>query len=207
MKYLVVMLHGYGSCGENMGELQRFLREPFAGHEVDFIYPNAPFDYEFEHEINPEAFQWFSLRDVADNVLVEGANQAIPYLRALVDEELSKRGLTYQNLIVVGFSQGVMMSTYAFASHETPIKGLIGFSGTILAPLRFDEFVKSTFPVCMIHGTQDPVIPPSLGKVGYQHLVRSGFSDADFELVSGLDHSINGEAISIAHEFIRKLVN
>src|SRR5436190_723186 len=103
---LVILLHGLGADGNDLIGLQQ--RWGRVVPDAEFISPNAPFPC----DMAPYGYQWFSVQDRTPAALLAGLRAAVPSLDAFIDEELQKRGLTEADTVLVGFSQGTMMSLY-----------------------------------------------------------------------------------------------
>ena len=65
-KQLVVLLHGYGSNGEDLIGLAPFFAQALP--EAEFLSPNAPFPC----ELSPFGFQWFGLEDRSPEMKLGG---------------------------------------------------------------------------------------------------------------------------------------
>src|SRR4029434_5861783 len=120
--------HGYGSNGEDLIGLAPFFAQALP--EAEFLSPNAPFPC----EISPMGFQWFGLEDRSPEMKLGGVRMAAEILDGFLDAELSKRGLKNRDLALIGFSQGTMMSLHVGPWRAEPIAGILGFSGSLIAP-------------------------------------------------------------------------
>src|SRR5271156_2086877 len=119
-KQLVVLLHGYGSDGNDLIGLAPYLQKLLP--EAAFAAPNAP----ERVPGSPFGYQWFSLgsydpnsmrrdpRHAADTyrAMRFGAEGAAATLNAFIDGEPPRLKLGPEQLALVGFSQGTMMSLY-----------------------------------------------------------------------------------------------
>src|ERR1700731_980218 len=87
-RHLVVLLHGYGSDGNDLIGLAPHWGQVVAG--TGFLSPPAP----FPGEMGPFGHQWFSLGDRAPEAILAGTRAAANILDAFLDEALAARGLT-----------------------------------------------------------------------------------------------------------------
>jgi phospholipase/carboxylesterase len=198
-KNLVLILHGYGADGANLIDLTDFLGTEI--HDPIFIIPDAPFPYEYMPEMGR---QWFSLINRDENILLQGAENARKILFQFTKEKLHEYNLTWKDLIFIGFSQGTMMALYTALKLEEQCKAVIGFSGTVVSAEETISSCKSKPPVCMIHGTDDNIVPCTLGKFTVKTLKQNGFN-AEFHEIPNLTHSIEMHGIQIAKKFIQSL--
>jgi phospholipase/carboxylesterase len=196
-KQLVVLLHGYGSNGEDLIGLAPFLAQALP--EAEFLSPNAPFPC----ELSPFGFQWFGLEDRTPEMMLGGTRLAAEILARFLDAELVRRGLTDRDLALVGFSQGTMMSLHVGPRRPSPIAGILGFSGSLIAPQLLAEEIKSKPPVFLVHGTADQVVP-----FGALAQAESALKDAgvpvETESRPGLVHSIDQVGAQKGALFLRR---
>ena len=136
---VVVFLHGYGADGADLLGLS----EPLAAHLPDTVFyaPDAPEPC----QNNPFGRQWFPIPwlDGSTEAAAEaGLLAAAADLDAFIDERLAEEGLTPDRLVLVGFSQGTMMSLHVAPRRTVPIGGIVAFSGRLLAPERLEAEVR-----------------------------------------------------------------
>lgn len=202
---LIVFLHGYGSCGNDLISLSKHFEGIF--ERPYFIAPNAPEAYEFVGSSFPNEFQWYSLLNRSKDALVEGSKKARLPLDYFLDKKLQELELKNQNLYLIGFSQGTMMALYtAFRRENGGCKAVIAFAGTIIAPEDLPNEIISKPKVCFIHGEKDNIVPISLGKIGYNHAIQNGIS-AEFHKIPNLQHYLDYNAIEEAKKFLLNAKN
>lgn len=99
-KKLVIFLHGYGSNGKDLiGLGQHWARDL---PHVQWVSPNAPDPVPGA----PDGYQWFPISNLDPERIEAGAATAWPIVDAFIDQELTRYGLTEQDLVLCGFSQG-----------------------------------------------------------------------------------------------------
>ena len=152
-KQLVVLLHGYGSDGNDLIGLAPHWA-PLVP-DAEFLAPNAPFPC----EMAPFGYQWFSLADDAQAARLAGVRAAATLLDAYLDQALKARGLDESKLALVGFSQGTMMSLYVAPRRANALAAVVGYSGALIGPQELAGEIRSRPPVLLIHGDADPVVP------------------------------------------------
>ena len=119
----------------------------------------------------------------------------------MIDVKLKELDLEYENLILLGFSQGTMMSLYLALSGVVVPKCLIGFSGMLIMPNRPDGDYAN-FSTCLIHGKEDNI-------VDYQNLefARKILKEHNIDChtcgVDHIGHTIDMNGINFAIKFLK----
>jgi phospholipase/carboxylesterase len=196
-RQLVVLLHGYGSNGDDLIGLAPFFAQALPAAE--FLSPNAPFPC----EISPMGFQWFGLEDRSPDMKLGGVRMAAEILGPFLDAELSRRGLADRDLALIGFSQGTMMSLHAGPRRANRIGGILGFSGALIGPHLLAAEMKSQPPVFLVHGTADQVVPYGALAQAEKALKDAGIP-VETESRPGLVHSIDQIGAQKGALFLRR---
>jgi len=196
-RQLVVLLHGYGSNGDDLISLAPFFAQALP--EAEFLSPNAPFPC----EMSPFGFQWFGLEDRTPEMLLGGAQLAGQILDRFLDAELAKRGLTDRDLALIGFSQGTMMSLHVGLRRPQTIGGILGFSGSLIGTPTLAAEIKSRPAVFLVHGTADQVVPHGALAEAERALKGLGVP-VETESRPGLAHSIDQAGAQKGALFLRR---
>lgn len=197
MKYknLMVMLHGYGSNGDDLIALK-----PFFENLLPDTYFYSPNGLE-ECELGVYGYQWFSLMDRSDKAISKELNEKGEKARGMIEAKMKELDISYQNTILLGFSQGTMLSLYLALSSSEAFKSIIGFSGRLFLP---ENITNKNTPICLIHGKDDDVVPYSSLDLAKGQLDRIGIK-VDTLGIDNLAHSINMEGINFAIESLRNI--
>ena len=103
-KQAIILCHGYGGNGQDISTLainwQRFLPDAI------FLSPNAPEIC----AVSPQGYQWFDLSSDKEEVILEKSLEAEAKLDKFLEQILDNFQLESNQLALVGFSQGCMMS-------------------------------------------------------------------------------------------------
>ncbi len=196
---LVVFLHGVGADGYDLINLADEISQSLPN--AVFLSPNAPFPYdEF-----PSGYQWFSLRDRSETALSLEIKKTLPILKHYIDENLAKYKLTYQDLVLIGFSQGTMMALQLAPRLPEKCFAVIGFSGALVNPelLRTETISKPS--IFLSHGDEDQVVPLTQHRLSIRALNSMGFSLTE-HISLGAGHTISLESLNKAKEFLNSLV-
>lgn len=196
-KQLVVLLHGYGSNGDDLISLAPFFAQGLP--DAEFLSPNAPFPC----EMAAFGFQWFGFEDRSPEMLQGGAQLAGQILDRFLDAELAKRGLADRDLALIGFSQGTMMSLHVGLRRPSAIGGILGFSGSLVGPESLASEIKSRPPVFLVHGTADQVVPhAAMGAA--ERALKALAVPVETESRPGLVHSIDQVGAQKGALFLRR---
>ncbi len=196
-KQLVVLLHGVGADGSDLMALVPYVAPLLP--DAAFLAPDAPFPY----DMAPFGRQWFSLADRSVAALAAGVKAVSPLLDAYLDEQLAARGLTDEDLVLIGFSQGTMLALHTAPRRDKACAALVGFSGAMVEPEALATELKSRPRTLLIHGDQDEVVNPACLTHAEQHLAAYGIPVLA-EMRPGLGHSIDGPGLGLAVNFIRQ---
>jgi len=192
---LVVLLHGYGADGEDLIELAGPLAKVLP--DAAFVAPNAPYPC-------PGArFMWFAIRDLDPQAMHQGVTEAAPLLKAFLREELQRLGLGADRLILIGFSQGTMLSLHLALEGFGPA-AVVGFSGVLTGPAATPQ--QALPPFFLAHGGADPVIPADALFMTAGALAAAG-ARVQWHLTPGMGHGIDAYGLALAGEFLRLVLS
>ncbi len=206
---LAIFLHGVGSNSSDLISLAPEFMDALPN--TWFISVDAPEKYDmipFGMEgFYTDSYQWFSLkgidlgsdffsRDAAK--MLAGLNRASDILKEFIDDVLLKSGLSHENLILIGFSQGTMVALHSTLARELKCRTVIGYSGTLVA----DELHKTNTKFCLIHGQNDEVVPAKATKLAAEKIREKGIV-VESHILPNLAHSIDYNGIELARKFLK----
>ena len=134
---------------------------------------------------------------------MSGMARAVDDLNAFLDALMVDEDLLPEQVVLFGFSQGTMMSLHVAPRREDPIAGLVGFSGRLLAPELLADEVVSRFPILLVHGDQDDVVPVQSLPAAAEALQEAGWEDIYAHIMKGTAHGIAPDGLSVALAFMR----
>ena len=170
--YSVIWLHGLGADGHDFEPIVPYLGLP-ATTAVRFIFPHALMR---PITINGGAVMraWYDIIEISTSKGQDeaGINHSARKVRELIEFEIS-RGIPTSKIILAGFSQGGAMALHVGLRYPQKLAGIMALSAYLMFPDRLQsESSKANAgtPVFIAHGTQDPVVPYSLGQAAYSSL-------------------------------------
>jgi phospholipase/carboxylesterase len=196
---LVILLHGYGSNGEDLISLAPHWRGVLPA--TVFVAPNAPEPCPGA----PGGYQWWALSSASRNARAEGAASAAPVLDAFIDAELARYGLEEAQLALVGFSQGTMIALHVGPRRRRPIAGIVGYSGMLADEAGLADPGITRPPILLIHGGADPMIPIAAFHQAKAALTQNGFV-VESHVSPGLAHSIDMAGLRLGGDFLAKVL-
>lgn len=171
----VIWLHGLGADGHDFEPIVPHIQLP-EEIQVRFIFPHAPkMPVTINNGMTMPA--WYDIlemsieRSVDEKQLRESAQRAT----ALIEREI-QRGIPAERIVLAGFSQGGAVAYEAGLTFPKKLAGVMTLS-TYLATkdsIQPNEAQKQT-PMLVQHGTQDPIVPMSLGEQAKGWLTGHGY--------------------------------
>ena len=194
---VIVLCHGYGGDGKDISTLainwQRFLPEAI------FLCPNAPEIC----AVNPQGYQWFDLSSDKEELILEKSLIAEEKLNTFIDQILNDFQLEPNNLALVGFSQGCMMSIQIALKKKKQISCLIGYSGKVINQKHLSDNIHSKPKIFLMHGANDTLVPPTHLLEAKEYLVKHGLK-IKTKMFKDCEHRIPVEGVSLGLGFLKK---
>lgn len=174
---MIVAVHGRGATPESFGVFFRSFPMP-----ARVILPRAP-------EPLGEGFTWFAVRaaDGETRALAAGVARAADRVAATLDLAV-ERFPTAGKPVVLGFSQGGMISYAVAVRHPTRIAAALPIGGFLPDPLVPDGR-RALPPIVGFHGQADEVVALELDVAGVERLRAFG-NDVTLHVFPGVGHTI-----------------
>ena len=202
VKKAVIFLHGYGADGADLFSLSDSLSEQLP--DCFFASPDAP----RRCGASPFGFEWFPIPDI-DGSTIPDMMQALALSEKLViklmDGYKERFSINYSDMVLLGFSQGCMISLNIGLRQLNNIGGVVGISGRLLMPESLEENKKDSYPpVILIHGDADEVVPISSMYDAEKVLdkINVNFST---HISKNVGHGIAPDGLAKALEFIKNI--
>ena len=122
---LVILLHGYGSNGEDLMGLAPYWAKELPNTEFLALDAFTPCEMGM-------GYQWFTLTSWVPAHMLDAAAPAIDRLNAFITDAIKNYDVAPSRVVLVGFSQGTMMALLAAPRRAAPIAGVLGYSGALL---------------------------------------------------------------------------
>jgi phospholipase/carboxylesterase len=151
---LLLLLHGYGSNEEDLFSFASELPE-----EYYVVSVRAPYDLQYG------SYAWYSINFVADENKFsdhEQAKKSRDLIANFITELTDNYAIDAENITLIGFSQGTILSYAIALSYPEKIKRVVALSGYLNLEIMKENYQNSDFSKMKIfisHGTVDQVIP------------------------------------------------
>lgn len=174
----VIWLHGLGADGNDFVPIvpELGLGE---GHSVRFVFPNAP---QQPVTINGGMRMpaWYDIKgaDIADKQDREGIEASTSEIEALIAREI-EAGIPANRIVLAGFSQGGAVALHSGLRHGATLAGIMALSTYL--PLH-DALAAEAgeanrgVSIFMAHGSEDPIVPVTLGRNSRDLLLDAGYA-------------------------------
>jgi phospholipase/carboxylesterase len=151
---LLLLLHGYGSNEDDLFSFAGELPE-----EYYVVSVRAPYDLQYG------SYAWYAINFDADENKFSDHNQARTsrdLIAGFIDEIILKYPIDAENVTLIGFSQGTILSYAVALSYPKKVKRVVALSGYLNKEILIDGFSKNDFTnleMFISHGVADQVIP------------------------------------------------
>src|SRR5438034_8443226 len=161
---LLLLLHGVGSNEYDLFELAPYLDGRFL-----IISARAP------NTLGRDSYAWFEVNFTPQGpvIIPEQAEASRKRLITFIDEVVKAYGADAQQVYLMGFSQGAIMSASVALTRPDLVAGAVLMSGRILPqiePLIAAPEKLQDLPILVVHGTADAVLPISHGRASHKRL-------------------------------------
>jgi len=196
----VVLLHGYGSDGNDLIAMAPHFQHLLPG--ALFVSPHAP------QPLGMGGFQWFAIDWAGDRLASRqtGVIAARPVVLQFLEDLWSQTGISPARTILAGFSQGAMMALHVGLSlpKDKTLMGVVGISGAFLPPEEFGSDKLARPPVCLVHGDMDEVVDPNHSAEANTLLTEAGFA-VDYHISRGVGHGVAPDGMDAIAAFIERV--
>ena len=183
---VIIMFHGYGSNKDDLFSFAKFMNPNFLIFSIQ-----APIQMDYN------SYCWWSLNlnnDMQLQMDVKEAKNSLNELNRFISEDLSvKYDFGFNQVYLLGFSQGCMISYALSINFPENYKKAVGLSGKIPHEIiNFNErFDYSNHNFFCSHGLNDHVIPIEIGRESDRWFSEKNINHKYLEFESA--HGINSE--------------
>ena len=156
---LLVLIHGYGSNEEDLFSFASELPD-----EYYIVSARAPYNLQYG------SYAWYAINFDADQNKFsdnEQAKTSRDLIAQFIDELEANYPIDSENVTLIGFSQGTILSYAVALSHPEKVQRVVAMSGYINPEILEENYLKNSFANLKIftsHGTVDQVIPVEWGR-------------------------------------------
>ena len=202
----VIWLHGLGADGNDFAPIIPQLNlQGCPG--IRFVFPSAT---SIPVTINSGYVMpaWYDIfgKDLTDREDADGIRNSAASIVQLIDREAS-RGIAYDKIVLVGFSQGCAMALYVGLRFPHKLAGIIAMSGYL--PLANTLILEGhsenkQAPIFMAHGIWDPVVIPERGEASFHFLKNLGYQ-VDWKTYP-MEHSVHPNELVDISQFLKQVL-
>ena len=150
---------------------------------------------------------WFDIvsPDFAQQEDETGIRQSQAYIDALIERE-NERGITTENIIIAGFSQGGAIALQTGLRYPQRLAGVMALSSylPLVQSLREEASeANQHLPIFMAHGSHDPVVPYTLGEDSRHYLEQYGY-EPDWKTYY-MEHSVSPDEIDDISRWLKQV--
>lgn len=211
---VVLILHGYGTNGDEMlGISGEFQLPPCLIVLPDGPFPTTPYS-SFTHawynrvthsrkDIERSRDYLFAVMDYFSKQYSISSDSDVP-LQAPVQ---TNPGGTGRPVVIMGFSQGAVMSLEAGVNYKGNIAAVVSMNGYIGEPektLAHPAASRRT-PILVVHGILDPIVQEEMVQATLEALRRAGYRPISKGFPIG--HKMTRGTIQAVSEFLQAVLN
>lgn len=185
---VVIAIHGWTGDVSSMEPVARSLRLP----DTKWVFPQAPY------KSDKSGYTWFDGNDETGWKYKDSFKIISSLIQDLIDQ-----GFKYNEIFLLGFSQGACLTMEWIIRQPFSIGGIIPIAGFIKYKDRFKidaNLENKETPVLLIHGDKDEIIHPEESEKALKLFDELGYS-VNFNLVSA-GHKIPLKAKNLITDFI-----
>ena len=168
---VLILLHGYGSNEEDLFSFANELPDNYY-----IVSVRAPYDMQFG------SYAWYAINfDADENKFsdVEQAKTSRDLVANFIDDLVAKYPIDAENVTLIGFSQGCILSYAIAISYPEKIKRVVAMSGYLNPEMLHQDYLKnnlSNLKVFTSHGIVDQVVPVEWGRKAKPFLDNLGIN-------------------------------
>ena len=189
---LVLLFHGVGSSAANLAPLGEAIAH--ARPDAVVVSVDAP-----HRSTLGSGREWFSVVGVTEENRPQRIAQILPTFLQTVAQWQQATGIGPDGTVLVGFSQGAILSLEA-----TQAQPPVAAAGVIALAGRFAQGVERApagIRFHLVHGDQDPVVPPRHSENAARALQALG-AEVTLDLLPGLGHGIDARALGLVTRYL-----
>ncbi len=175
---------------------------------LKFILPTAP-TKPVTMNMGMPMPSWYDITglDERSNEDCKGIEESQNTIKDLLKKEHEELGLSYDRMVLAGFSQGGALSLFTGMQLEEKIGGIIVMSGYLPAAKKFSvKDGNKDIPILHCHGDSDPLLQVTMARKSKEVVTALGATNYQLKVYPGLVHSVNPQEIQDVKEFIESII-
>ncbi len=185
----MVLLHGLGSNADDLYPVAKQLVADFG--DAEFLIPDG------FHASPNGGREWWSFQGMTEANRMKRLRTAADELTPWLEARLKERSLGFEQLVLLGFSQGAALSSWVGA-HRT-LAGAVSWCGRGVSD--GDSAVRT--PMLLINGGADPMVSPEDAQA-FAETLKSRQAPVTFSLHPALAHSLDRQSLEETRGFLRQ---
>ena len=130
-------------------------------------------------------------------------SSALDLLKEIVDE-VTKHGISTENIYLLGFSQGACLAVEFAARHAQKMGGIVALTGGLIGDKIYHENYIGNFnetPIFLGTGNPDPHVPVERVKESANILEKMN-AQVHLKVYEGRPHTVSQDEIDVANQLI-----
>jgi phospholipase/carboxylesterase len=205
----VIWMHGLGADGNDFVPIVHEL-DLKGAPDIRFIFPHAPMQpVSINNGYVMRAWydvKWGDLEGRSKQADEQGVRASQAAIGQLIESERA-RGITFDKILLAGFSQGGAVALQTGLRHPQKVGGIMALSTYLPLVESFAAEASAEnrrTPVFMTHGTEDPVIPFEMATRSRDVLLQHGY-DVEWHEYP-MPHSVCLEEIADIGKWLKRVL-
>ncbi len=179
----IIWMHGLGATADDFVDMPRSIQRP----ATRWVFPQAPHrKVTLNHGFRMPS--WFDIRylsggeDSGDRESRQETAESAASIAELIEAE-HDRGIPYERIVLIGFSQGGALALYTGCRFPHRLAGIACLSGYLLfheTHIEDTHAANRSTPLLIQHGSYDETVPFMAGKRSAEFLEENGWP-VDFD--------------------------
>ena len=192
---LIILIHGYGSNEKDLFSLIDYLPK-----EAYIISLRGPI------ELFNNSYAWYDIYVDANNKFYdhEGAKKIRDELSKFIENLSKNQNIDAENITLIGFSQGAILSHAISFSYPEKIKNIMALSGIVDEKIMKKTSLIPKTNIYISHGTNDNLIDYETSKEALNYYIGN---DIEFKFESfEQGHGINQQNLESMMKWLKEKV-
>jgi lysophospholipase-2 len=205
---LLVISHGLGDTAEGFADVAQMIAASMP--HLKIILPTAP-TQPVTMNMGMPMPSWYDITglDERSNENCKGIHESKKTLVDILEKEHIESKLSYDRMVLMGFSQGGALSLFTGMqlAKEQKLAGIVVMSGYLPAKSQFQiTNGLEDVPIMHYHGQSDPMVQVAMAKRSQEVVKENGAVNYELKTYPGLVHSVNMEEIEDIKKFLEKIL-